>query len=127
MEPEDDEPRRSADGLAADGVDHLQRAAREVIGAARSFLDAVEEMVDDRDRLSGAAERIAGVVSDLVDRSAARSPWGDPDDDVDLDDDVADEVVDDPDPDGADTGGPARSGTAPESGGPKKVRRIQVD
>lgn len=30
---------------------HLQAAAREVVAAARSFLDAVEETIADRDRL----------------------------------------------------------------------------
>ena len=35
----------------AEGVEHLQRAAREMVAAARSFLDAIEKVVEDRDAL----------------------------------------------------------------------------
>jgi len=37
---------------AGEGIVHLQAAAREVVAAARSFLDAVEETIADRDRLA---------------------------------------------------------------------------
>ena len=48
--------------MAADeGVAHLQAAAREMVAAAREFLDAVEHVVEDDDRLS----RAAGGVTDL--------------------------------------------------------------
>ena len=118
MEPDDDT------GAAADGADHLQRAAREVIGAARSFLDAVEELVEDRERLSGVAERIAGAVSDLVDRSSSRSPWGDVEDLFGADE----EADEDPD-DGSDDGEGATpdDAAAQEDPGDRKVRRIRVD
>ena len=46
----------------SEGIDHLQRAARELVAAARSFLDVVEQVVEDDERLSGAASSIAGLV-----------------------------------------------------------------
>ena len=46
----------------AEGIDHLQRAARELVAAARSFLDVVEQVVEDDERLSGAASSIADLV-----------------------------------------------------------------
>ena len=36
-----------ADDKVQDGIEHLQTAAREVIKATRSLLDAAEELVDD--------------------------------------------------------------------------------
>lgn len=45
------------------GIEHLQRAAREVIAASRALLDAAEDLVDQPDGLS----RLAGVVADLGD------------------------------------------------------------
>jgi hypothetical protein len=47
---------------ASEGVEHLQRAAQEMILAARKFLDAAEDVVQDSDRFSA----LAGGVSDLV-------------------------------------------------------------
>lgn len=35
-----------------DGVEHLQVAAHEMLAAARSFLDVVEDVVSDREKLS---------------------------------------------------------------------------
>ena len=46
----------------AEGVDHLQRAARELLAAARSFLDVVEQVVEDDERLAGAASSIVELV-----------------------------------------------------------------
>ncbi|MCU0269766.1 MAG: hypothetical protein MUF83_14135 [Acidimicrobiales bacterium] len=59
------------DDRAAEGVDHLQAAALEMIAAARAFLDVVEEVVSDRDRVAD----IVGVVGDAAEaaRRAARS------------------------------------------------------
>jgi hypothetical protein len=51
-----------------DGFSHLQAAAREMVAAARSFLDAVEELVEDDDRFGQAV----GQVTDLV-REASSS------------------------------------------------------
>lgn len=55
--PGRDDPRVAA------GIEHLQRAAREVIAASRALLDAAEDLVDQPDGIS----RLAGVVADLGD------------------------------------------------------------
>ena len=52
---------------AAQGVDHLQAAALEMIEAARAFLDVAEEVVSDRHRVAEAFT----VVTDVA-RAAAR-------------------------------------------------------
>ena len=44
-----------------EGIAHLQAAAREMVAAAREFLDAVEHVVEDDDRMS----RAVGGVADL--------------------------------------------------------------
>jgi hypothetical protein len=44
-----------------DGVEHLQRAAHEMIAAARSFLDVVEDVVGD----SAAVASVADVLSSM--------------------------------------------------------------
>lgn len=51
------------DERAAEGVDHLQRAAREMVAAARSFLDVVEELVEDRAALNEVASTLSGAAS----------------------------------------------------------------
>jgi hypothetical protein len=53
-----DDPRVQA------GIEHLQRAAREVIAASRALLDAAEELVED--------PKAAGSVLDLLGEVAAR-------------------------------------------------------
>lgn len=71
---------RAADG-AADGVEHLQRAAGELIAAARSFLDAAEDLVEDRDLLAETVGAVRGFAREMgahVERSARAS------DDADL-------------------------------------------
>lgn len=45
-----------------DGVEHLQAAAHEMLAAARSFLDVVEDVVSDRDKLGG----VAATFTDLL-------------------------------------------------------------
>ena len=60
----DDETR---DGLA-DGVEHLQAAAKEVIRAGRSLLDAAEGLIDDPAALQG----LVGTLGALA-QAAARS------------------------------------------------------
>ncbi len=57
----------------AEGVEHLQAAARELLGAARAFLDVVEDVVDDPDRLSGAAATVSDLVRGLTGRGT--QPW----------------------------------------------------
>lgn len=54
-----------APGAAGEGMDHLQRAAREMVAAARSFLDAVDGVIADDDRFAGAASRVADILSTL--------------------------------------------------------------
>lgn len=55
------------DGLA-DGVEHLQAAAKEVIRAGRSLLDAAEGLIDDPAALQG----LVGTLGALA-QAAARS------------------------------------------------------
>lgn len=120
-----------------DGTAQLQRAAREVLGAARSFLDAVEELVEDRDKLHGAVESVTSVVGDLVAKvSPSRpSPWGES---VDADDGWTDEgwsneqawrseAAGDAATDDAATDDGDGTGAAEPAPAPKKVRKIQVD
>lgn len=85
------------DPRAAQGVEHLQSAARELLKAARSFLDVVEEVVEDPERLTGAASGLADLVTSSFGRrpqpweSAAwvdedpSDPEGRPDDDAEVD------------------------------------------
>lgn len=67
------------DDAGAQGVEHLQAAARELLLAARSFLNVVEEVVEDRDRLAGAAagvtDLLRGAVSTTLRSSAPLEPW----------------------------------------------------
>ncbi len=55
-------------GDAAEGVEHLQTAAKELIRAARSLLDAAEGLVEDPRVVQG----LAGTVTDLA---GAASAW----------------------------------------------------
>lgn len=77
----DDDPRVQA------GLDHLQRAALEVIAASRALLDVAEELVDD----PRGAGNLLGLFSTLGDVASrlARPPLGrrGHDDDDDDDDD----------------------------------------
>lgn len=58
------------DERAGEGVEHLQAAARELIAAARSFLDVAEDLVRD----PKVAEGLLAGLGDLADsaRTAAR-------------------------------------------------------
>ncbi len=92
---------------AAEGVDHLQRAAREVVAAARSFLDVVEELVEDRaalEEVSAAVSGVAGVLGQAVRRGLDGRPapweaaaWGGPpfEETVDVTVDVTDDAASD--------------------------------
>ena len=53
------------DERAAEGLDHLQSAALEMIAAARAFLDVAEDLVADRDKV---AEVVAafGTIADAA-------------------------------------------------------------
>ena len=45
-------------------VEHLRAAAREVLGAARNFLDVVEDLVEDDDRMDNAVHAVTEFLSD---------------------------------------------------------------
>jgi len=131
------------DPTGNDGTAQLQRAAREVLGAARSFLDAVEELVEDRDKLHGAVETVTGVVGDLVAKVSPNrpSPWGEPEDPDDgwtddgwSSDGWSNESGWRTNSDSAGEPGAEETSTEPDSTEPdstepaaKKVRKIQVD
>ncbi len=54
--------------LARAGVEHLQAAAREVIQATRSLLDAAEELVDD----PAAVQSLVGTIASVAQAAAGR-------------------------------------------------------
>jgi hypothetical protein len=54
--------------LARAGVEHLQAAAREVIQATRSLLDAAEELVDD----PSAVQNLVGTIASVAQAAAGR-------------------------------------------------------
>jgi hypothetical protein len=56
------------DDHAREGVEHLQAAAREVIKATRSLLDAAEELVDD----PAAVQSIVGSIASVAQAAAGR-------------------------------------------------------
>ena len=64
-QPEHDQPERDhADGSeppTVEAIDHLQTAASEMIAAARSFLDAVEGVVHDREAVATVVETFTTV------------------------------------------------------------------
>jgi hypothetical protein len=74
MAAEPHEPDEERDQLV-DGVEHLQAAAKELIQAGRSLLDAVEGLVEDPSALQG----LVGTLGALA-QAAARSlrPDGSP-------------------------------------------------
>ncbi|HEY4377369.1 MAG TPA: hypothetical protein VGM93_09430, partial [Acidimicrobiales bacterium] len=62
---------------AADGVNHLQAAAREMVAAGRSFLDAVEDVVEDNDRMASVVSGMTdllGQITDSVSKFGANLP-----------------------------------------------------
>lgn len=58
-----------SDDRAREGVEHLQNAARELIAAARAFLDVAEEVVDD----PGSLGAFTATLSDLADLATGRA------------------------------------------------------
>jgi hypothetical protein len=59
---------------AAEAVDHLQAAATELIAAARAFLDVVEDVVADRDKVA----EVVATVGDVADVAARAARGGMP-------------------------------------------------
>ena len=55
-----------SDERAADGVDHLQRAALELISATRAFLDVAEEVVTDRDKVAEVVDLVSDVATNVA-------------------------------------------------------------
>lgn len=53
---------------AAQGVEHLQAAAHEMIQAARAFLDVMEDLVGDEEKVASVAEAFGSIA-----RGAARA------------------------------------------------------
>jgi hypothetical protein len=73
------------DDEARDGIDHLQAAAREMIAAARSFLDAAEALMEDPGVAKGLLAQLGNVVATVA-RAATSAGSGDgghPNDDDD--------------------------------------------
>lgn len=50
----------------SEGVEHLQRAAQELIAAARSFLDSAEDLVEDRVLFGEVVSKVGGLAQDLT-------------------------------------------------------------
>lgn len=72
--------------LARAGLEHLQAAAREVIQATRSLLDAAEELVEDPSAVQDIVSTFASVAAAAAgrlrgERDAAHSGGDGPDDD----------------------------------------------
>ncbi len=60
------------DGLVQEGLDHLQRAARETIAAMRALLDVAEEIVED----PKAAETLITTIGSLAEGALRAAPRG---------------------------------------------------
>lgn len=67
--------------LARAGVEHLQAAAKEVIQATRSLLDAAEELVDDPSAVQSLVGTIASVAQAAAMRLRGEAGDSGPDDD----------------------------------------------
>jgi hypothetical protein len=68
------------DDKVQQGLEHLQAAAREMIRATRSLLDAAEELVEDPKAVQGLVGTVASVAQAAAARFRPRSP-ADGDDD----------------------------------------------
>ena len=73
------------DDWAQKGMEHLQAAAREVIHATRTFLDAAEELVDDPKAVQGLMSTLATAAAAAASRLRTDGFRG-PDEDDDGDD-----------------------------------------
>ncbi len=88
-ESSDPDDASSAGQKAAEGVDHLQAAAREMIAAARAFLDVVEEVVDDREAVSSVVDAVSSVAQGAARAVRDARPGSVPDSGSDDDDPFA--------------------------------------
>jgi len=66
------DPADQGDERVGDGVEHLQAAAREMIAAARTFLDVAEDVVGDHVVVSSLAE-VLGTMGQAVVRAGNRA------------------------------------------------------
>jgi hypothetical protein len=64
------------DERAAEGLEHLQAAALELIAAARAFLDVAEDVVTDPEGVTGTLASLAALV-DMVTHRGGRAGPGD--------------------------------------------------
>ena len=71
----DQDPRLQA------GLEHLQRAAREMIAASRALLDVAEELVEEPKAASGIIDLLGSVAGRAGRAGPAASPAGEDDDD----------------------------------------------
>jgi len=71
--------------LARESLAHLQKAAQELIAAARTLIDAVEEVVEDSDALRSAVTGLGALAQSAADqvRRAARAGGATGDDEGD--------------------------------------------
>jgi hypothetical protein len=69
------------DDKVQQGLEHLQAAAREMIQATRSLLDAAEELVDDPKAVQGLVGTLASVAQAAAVRFRPGAPAGDDDGD----------------------------------------------
>lgn len=65
---------------AREGLEHLQAAAREVIQATRSLLDAAEELVEDPSAVQSVVASVAAVAQAAAARLRSPGPGARPDD-----------------------------------------------
>lgn len=59
---------------AAEGVDHLQVAAKEMISAARAFLDVLEDLVKDPDVVASVVSAVGSVAQGAAEAVRQGSP-----------------------------------------------------
>ena len=59
---------------ADDAVEHLQAAAGEMIAAARSFIDALEGVVHDRDAVSSVVETFSSMAQSAAQAASRVNP-----------------------------------------------------
>ncbi|MGB3410231.1 MAG: hypothetical protein WBA45_03465 [Microthrixaceae bacterium] len=61
------------DRRTAEGLEHLQAAANELVAAARSFLDVAEDVIADPDRFGGMAAGAVDMLKGFTGRG--EQPW----------------------------------------------------
>jgi hypothetical protein len=66
------------DDRTAEGLEHLQTAAREMIEAARAFLDVVDDFVGDDEKVASVAEAFGSIARGARRAAQDRSWTNDP-------------------------------------------------